>query len=184
MGIAHNIHIFRNFITETECKLLTDWIIENHTTEVFRNSNHPGTVRVSTRYSHPIKFPKVSYEIQKRIEDKIIEIFKNKEIYTIPNFFDGMYASYGFEGDKCERHTDPVYIPNHTTYHCNLILTDHQGGRLILDDKEYILNKKDIILYPVSLIPHETTKLVGEKARMFWNFGYCISDFEDFFKVE
>ena len=170
-----NVYVFRNFITETECESLTGWIIENYTTEVFKKPKHPGTIRVSTRfYSHPIKYPALSYEIQKKIDDKIIEIFKNKKIKKVPSFFDGMYASYGFVGDKCARHTDPVYIPNTTTYHCNLILTDHQGGQLILDDIEYFLNKKDVIFYPVSLIPHETTELVGEKSRMFWNFGYCI----------
>lgn len=177
MAITQNIHVFRNFITETECKLLTDWIIKNYTTEVFANSEHPGTIRLTTRfYPYSIKFPALSYEIQKRIDDKIIKIFKNKKIEKVPSFVDGMYASYAFNGDECKQHTDPVYIPNTTTYHCNLILTNHKGGQLFIDDKEYNLNKTDLILYPVSLIPHKTTKLVDEQARMFWNFGYCISD--------
>jgi hypothetical protein len=167
-------NIFKNFISNEECEILSSWILENFETTNFKDSIHPGTKRKSTRLNKSVEYPINAFEIRERINLEIIKSINPKQLNYVPKFPSGMYASYGYEDDICLTHKDPIYIPNTTTYHFNIILSDYEDGKLIIENEILDLEKKDGILYPVSSMLHSTTKLTGEKPRLFWCFGYCL----------
>ena len=167
-------YIFKNFISNEECEILSSWILKNFETETFTSPPHPGTIRKSTRRSKIVEYPKNAFEIQERINQEILKTINLKKIRYVPTFPNGMYASYGYENDTCLTHKDPVYIPKTTTYHFNIILSDYENGKLIIENEILDLEKKDGILYPVSNMQHSTTKLTGKNPRLFWCFGYCV----------
>lgn len=168
--------IFKNIISEEECIILSNWILENNLSNNFVNAIHPGTIRRTSRTHvlNKINYPDVSFSIQKRIDNILKDKFKLKSLTYCPKYNDGMYAEIGFIGDSCEAHVDPIYIKDTTTYHLNIILSDYENGKLIIENEVVELNKLDAILFPVSDLMHSTTKLTGNKFRMFWCFGFCI----------
>ena len=166
--------IFKNFISNEECEILSSWILENFKTMNFKDSIHPGTKRKTTRLSGWVEYPKKAFEIQERINLEIIKLINPKQLNYVPKFINGMYVSYGYKDDICLVHKDPIYIPNSTTYHFNIILSDYENGKLIIENEILDLEKKDGILFPVSDTLHSTTKLTGENPRLFWCFGYCL----------
>ena len=166
--------IFQNFILEKESLELSDWILKHHSTLMFAKSKHPGTIRKTTRFSKNIAYPKLSFDLQNKIDLEIKKIFNLKEILRVPDFPYGMYGSYGKAGDSCGVHTDRRWFSDHITYHFNVMLTDYENADLYINDELINLKKTDGILYPVSEVPHYTTELTGTNPRMFWCFGYCI----------
>jgi hypothetical protein len=167
-------YIFKNFISEEECEILSSWILENFETKNFTVPPHKGTNRKSTRLSKLVEYPKIAFEIQERINQEIPNTINSKKIKYVPKFPNGMYASYGYENDVCLTHKDPIYIPKTTTYHFNVILSDYENGKLIIENEILDLEKKDGVLYSVSEMEHSTTKLTGKNPRLFWCFGYCV----------
>lgn len=167
------ILIYRNFLSDRYCSVLSQWIDDNKDAETFKDSSHDGTKRRTTRnMSSERSYPELAYKTQSRVEGIISKLFDSVE--RVPSFRDGMYASIGFEGDSCGVHKDPVYIPGTTTYHVNIILSDHEGGELVVEDEVIELGRGDAILYPVSELEH-STKPVFAGTRMFWCFGFCIN---------
>jgi hypothetical protein len=167
-------YIFKNFISNEECKILSSWILENYETKNFTSPIHFGTKRKSTRLSKLVEYPKNVFEIQERINQEIPKTINSKKLNYVPDFPNGMYASFGYENDICLTHKDPIYLPKTTTYHFNIILSDYENGKLIIENEILNLEKKDGILYPVSKVKHSTTKLTGKNPRLFWCFGYCV----------
>ena len=168
--------IFENIISEEESQILSKWVLENNKSSVFINTTHPGTIRRTTRTNviQNIKYPKTAYDIQLRINNILKKYFNLDSLIYSPKYTDGMYFSIGFRGDYCEPHIDPIYIKNTITYHFNIILSEYENGKLIIDNDIVELNKLDGILYPVSELKHSTTKLTGTNPRIFCCFGYCI----------
>jgi hypothetical protein len=166
--------IFKNFISEEECYILSNWILKNFQTNVFINSEHPGTRRKTTRFSNIVEYPNTAYEIRERVDQLIFKTVNVESVNRLGAYPESMYASYGYENDLCVSHKDPAYIPGTKTYHFNIILSDYENGKLVIEDTVIDLEKKDGILYPVSDLEHSTTKLTGDKPRLFWSFGYCI----------
>lgn len=170
MSLENTIFLLKNFITSNERDELVEWIIKNKDNEFFNFTPHPGCIRRTTRSSLNVPYPTLSFIIRKRIEDKL-----NLKAGLYPNFPSGMVATYGFEDDECSFHTDPVWLKDHITFHCVLLLSaGEEGGVPVIDDKEYEMNELDGLFYPVSHLVHGTTKLVGNKPRILWIFGFLI----------
>ena len=149
---------------------LVDWVVKNKDSDFFTYSDHVGCIRKTTRKVLNVTFPNLSFIIRKRIEDKL-----NLNTGLYPDFPSNMVASYGFEDDECSFHTDPVWLNDHITYHCVLLLSDGEnGGVPVIDGKEFKMNELDGLFYPVSHLVHGTTKLVGSKPRILWIFGFLV----------
>lgn len=162
--------IIKNIVSEKEIKKLVDWISLNKDTSLFRWSGHPGTRRRTTRFSLDVDYPDISYKIRDRIKSQL----GIKSDYY-PDYPDGMVASYGYARDECSFHKDPIWFENHITYHCVVLLSaPESGGIPIIGDVEYPLEEGDGVYYPVSEIIHGTTKLIGNKPRILWIFGFSI----------
>jgi len=159
-----------NIISEDERKILYDWIIENKDGDMYVWSKHPGTIRRTTRFTDRVVYPDIAYKIKDRIQTEF-----NLKSVKEPPYPSGMVATYGYPGDWCELHQDPSWYEDCITYHCIVLLSDiEHGGLSIIADQEVQLQPRDCILYPVSEIPHGSTKLNGNTPRLLWIFGYCV----------
>lgn len=170
-----NYKIFKNFLPEKQCNILSGWILENKDKSFFKDAKMNG-IRLTTRYSNDndFIFPKESY----KIKEKIINKLKIKNFY-LPDFKDGMVASYALPGDTCYNHKDPVWKNNTKTLHCNIKLTDSTGGNPIIENKKINLKKGDMWIYPVSDVIHGSDLVTGTIPRTMWVFGFCITQ-EDY----
>jgi len=162
--------IIKNFVSKKEQKELIDWIINNRNTpELFSDANMNGN-RITTRYSKDFSFPDTAYKIQKRIITKL----KFKE-FKLPKYHHGMVASYAGENDTVFEHLDPQWYPPYETLHCNLMLQKPlKGGKPIINKKNINVNERDLWCYYVSKVPHASSKVRGNKARLMYVFGFCI----------
>jgi hypothetical protein len=170
-----NYKIYKNFLTEKECDILSKWILENKDKSFFKDAGMNG-IRLTTRYSNDNEFvfPKESY----KIKEKIINKLKIKN-FNLPHFKDGMVASYAEPGDTCFNHKDPVWKKSTKTLHCNIKLSDNTGGNPIIEDKKLNLKKGDMWIYPVSDVIHGSDLVTGTISRTIWVFGFCITQ-EDY----
>ena len=180
---SYKYHVYKNFISEDESEIFNIWILNNYDTNTFRKTHHLGTVRKTTRGNKNILYPNIAFDIQKRIDNVIKNLFNIDELVRVPDFYHGMYGSYGTEGDAVRIHKDPRWFNNFITYHFNIMLSNYENGELYIDNNLVPLNKTDAVLYPVSELTHYTSKLTGTKPRMFWCFGYCIPIQNTPFKV-
>ena len=167
--IMKTFKIYRNYLNEKECDLVSNWILNNKNNSCFKYAQMNG-VRLTTRYSDNFSFPKISYEIQNRI----INTLELKE-YSLANFKDGMVASYAEPGDTCFIHTDPIWVKDTITLHCNIKISNSEGGYPIIGEDKIHLHKGDMWIYPVSDIPHGSDIVTGKDPRMLWIFGFSVS---------
>jgi hypothetical protein len=167
--MKHYYKIYKNFLNKKECDYLSNWIIDNKNNSFFKNANMGG-IRFTTRYSDDFIFPKKAYKIQK----KIIKEFKLNN-FLISNFKDGMVASYASPGDTCYDHKDPVWKENTITLHCNIKLSNNEGGNPIIANEKIYLEKGDMWSYPVSEVMHGSDLVTGTIPRTMWVFGFCIT---------
>ena len=165
---------YTDFVSHDECDILAAWIIKNHQTDFFVTAEHPGTIRRTTRFSEDVVYPDIVYVIQDKVDILVKELFNLDDITRVPSFPKGMHASIGTQHDWCQSHKDPRYLPDHFTYHFNIMLTEYEKVDLYIEQRLVKLSKAEGILYPVSELAHYTTKLTGTNPRMYWCFGYCI----------
>jgi len=168
MELIKTFKIYKNYLNEKDCNILSSWILNNKNKSFFKDAKMNG-IRLTTRYSDNFDFPETAYKIQ----NKIINTLKLKK-YSLANFKDGMVASYAEPGDTCYIHKDPVWVENTITLHCNIKLSDHEGGSPIIKGKEINLNKRDMWLYPVSEVDHGSNLVKGSIPRTLWIFGFSI----------
>jgi hypothetical protein len=168
-----NYNLYKKFLVEKDCDILSNWILENKEKNFFKDANMGGK-RCTTRYSNDFLFPKKAYEIQ----NKIIEILKLHN-FLLPDFKDGMVASYAEIGDTCYQHKDPIWKNNTETLHCNIKLSSNEGGDPIIENEKIDLEKGDMWIYPVSKILHGSSLVTGTVSRTVWIFGFCITQ-EDY----
>jgi hypothetical protein len=172
-----SIQRVQKLINDQERDALVKWIFDNKDTEMFRKAEHPGTVRVTTRYvTNDVEYPDISFEIRQRIID-IFQIKKFTELTKEHGYPHGMIATYGFGSDECQTHIDWIWHPKHTTYHCVLLLTSpEKGGDLVIEEKPCNIQEKEGIYFPVSKMYHSSTKLEGEQNRLLWIFGFSVPE--------
>jgi hypothetical protein len=162
------IKVIPNFVSDIECQVLSDWILQNH--HSFTDAGMGGK-RKTTRYlSNDIKFPQSALDIRVRIKQNL-----QLEDMVRPPFINGMVASYAEPGDTCYEHMDPVWCEGHHTMHCNVIVQKPEsGGNVVIEGREYNLPKGDLICYYVSNLNHKVTEVFGDKPRLMWVFGFCV----------
>jgi hypothetical protein len=162
------IKIIPNFLSDEECKELSSWILQNHSS--FTDANMGGARKTTRFLSNNVTFPKIAIEIRKRIK-KYLQL----EDAVAPPFIEGMVASYSEPGDTCFQHKDPEWHPNHHTLHCNVIVQKpNAGGNAVIENREYDVAQGDLLCYYVSDLSHGATKVIGDKHRLMWVFGFCV----------
>ena len=176
------IKILKNFISIDEVNILNSWCLENYTKKFFKDPHmdlrYPRT-RLTTRGSglenYNIHYPKESYNVQ----DRLIKTLNLKNPLFPPPFYNGIVNGIGFENGSIFSHQDPVYYKNTFTLHCNFITKKSFGGGVtIINGREYDIDQTDALIFIVSHQKHEVTKITGNKPRILWCYGFCISQEE------
>jgi len=160
--------IIKNFLSEEECNILNQWILDNNKKYFFKDANMGGK-RITTRYSENIPFPKEAFSIKERLIKKL-ELSEIKH----PPFCEGMVASYAEIGDNLYLHKDPIWQDDLKTLHCNVVLSNSEGGFPIIEDKNLDIKKGDLWCYLVSEVLHGSSSVIGKIPRTMWVFGFLI----------
>ena len=162
--------ILKNFLSEKECNVLNNWIIDNKNKHFFKDAGMKGT-RVTTRFSEKIYFPEEAFFIKKKLISKL-QLSEVKH----PPFHEGMVASYAPVGDKLFSHIDPIWEEGLKTLHCNVTLSDCEGGLPIIENEILNIKKGDMWCYLVSDVYHGCSLVTGKTPRTMWVFGFLIKD--------
>jgi len=181
------IRIIKNFLEESETKVLNNWCLNNYNKSFFTDPgmdiDHPGT-RLTTRihaglpYSsendkEKIGYPQEAFNIQKRI----ITTLQLKKPLFPRRYRHGIVNGIGFEFGSICSHVDPIYLPNTYTVHCNFLTQKSIGGGVtIINGKEYDIDVGDALIYTVSHLKHEVTQVIGKIPRILWCYGFCVTD--------
>jgi len=160
--------LIKNFLSEEECTFLNKWIVDNKNKDFFKDANMNGK-RVTTRYSENVPFPKDVFSIKERL----INLLQLPEVRH-PPFYEGMVASYAPVGDKVYIHKDPIWEEGLKTLHCNVVLSDSEGGFPIVEDETLKIKKGDMWCYLVSDVNHGCSTVTGTIPRTMWIFGFLI----------
>ena len=166
--------VIKNFIDIRIKDILNTWTLENYKTNLFSDANMGlEETTLTTRYFNDcrnLNFPIVAYQTQ----IKILETFVNTK-FKLAKFCQGIANSITFNNGEVREHTDPVYLNNTITYHCNIISQKPNiGGITYLDNIPFETNETDLLIYPVSEINHKVSKVEGDKPRIVWMFGFSI----------
>ena len=171
-----NIVCFPNFISVQEAQEMSNWILENNQRAFFKDANMGG-IRKTTRYTdgENFEYPNIVKHVREKIVN-FLSLNKSELLGLIPPFKNGIVASCAFPGDICYSHVDPVWINGYHTLHCNILTQEPEdGGYLILNNQTKIMKERELVCYLVSKTMHETTKIFGDKLRLMWIFGFCIT---------
>jgi hypothetical protein len=160
--------IFKNFLSEKECFVLNKWILNNKNKSFFKDAGMNGK-RVTTRYSEHVPFPKDVFFIK----EKLINRLQLPEVKH-PPFCEGMVASYASVGDTLYIHKDPIWEDGLKTLHCNVVLSDSEGGFPIVENEILKIKKGDMWCYLVSDVCHGSSVVTGNIPRTMWVFGFLI----------
>lgn len=165
----------RSFLDKEEAAALSEWINNKHRQPFFSDAGMGGARR-TTRYSYTgFEFPPTSFAVRDRLQ----KVFAEFGGFAAP-FKDGMVASCAYPGDTCRKHTDPAWERGHITVHCNVIVSaPDAGGEAVIGGKTFAMPERDLLCYPVSMLPHETLRVDGSRPRLMWVFGFCLPDTTD-----
>lgn len=183
------IKIVKNFISEKEAKILSNWTTNNYKKPYFidpKMNNDVNQTRFTTRHAnvreglnhsnYKVKYPDQCYDIQNRIFTYLNLTKRN--LLPFPFFTDGIVTTICFPPGSCVRHKDPVYYSNTYTLHCNFCTQlPEDGGTTIIEGEEYKINNKDMLIYITSHLDHEVTECFGQTPRILWVYGFFIDNF-------
>jgi len=158
-------------LSPTDVTELLSWILDGRNSGLFADAMMGGK-RATTRRRKcgSFSFPDTAIKLRKQIAQSL-----GFPESPVPEFNQGMVASYAFPGDTCFSHTDPRWHDGFWTVHCNVILSaPESGGELLVNGVRYEMPEGKLICYPVSESAHETLEVVGNKPRIMWVFGYCV----------
>tara|TARA_Y100000004_G_C8956302_1_gene431038 strand:+ start:2450 stop:3064 length:615 start_codon:yes stop_codon:yes gene_type:complete len=185
MNAGKMVKVVKNFISNEEVKSLNQWTLKNYRNRYFINpkmDTYEKQTRFSTRqicdsgypkFNDDIKYPKESYEIQKRL----LEYLKlpNESIAPPPSFTDGISSCISFSPGYCHSHKDPIWVLDTFTLHCNFITQKpRSGGYFIANNRKYDIDVGDMLMYITSHTYHGASDVMGDIPRIIWSFGFCI----------
>lgn len=164
---SDDVVVLKNVIDSESCKILNDWVLMNKDNQFFKNSKvELGEKRKTTRGSREVNFvfPKLIYETYESIKEKL----KIDRFMFHPNGNEGIVCSISEKNGFLKPHKDPK-IKNYESLHL-LIKTsgEKDGGNIIINNEEYIINEGDCLTFFASINEHSVTEYNGEKPRITW----------------
>lgn len=161
-----NYKLYKNFIQNIDVKILSKWIDDNK--HFFQDAGMGGN-RITSRFLKNITYPEVAYKLKNKIEKKL----KLKE-------FNNMAASCAYPGDHCYLHRDPVCKEGYHTLHCNIFLSNVEGGEAFIQKtpvEEDIIKftKSNMLCYKVSKIYHGSKLLIKGERKM-WIYSFSVKN--------
>ena len=186
MNTKKLVKTVKNFLTEKEIKVLNDWTLNHYEEPYFmdpRMNKDDKQTRFTTRHAYSrceeyrdykVKYPKEVYDVQKRLINYLK--VKQNSIAPWPSFTDGICTTIAFPPGSCCKHTDPVYYQNTYTLHCNFVTQNPEsGGITYVENVPHKFEESDLLMYITSHLEHEVTEISGNKPRILWVYGFCVS---------
>jgi hypothetical protein len=170
-----------DFITEAERKELIAWMEDSIEKGVLSAGLSRGkggyTGRKTTRFNPNPKFPKVAFDIQKRL----INSFEWTDKAMIePIAGGGMIAVVTYPGGDTYKHRDPKILGSSVRF--NIILQKPtSGGELYVEGQNFSGDERELHCYNVTENEHWVTEVGGDIPRYLWIFGMIMpyKDWED-----
>lgn len=177
--------VIKDFLSYDEVSKLNEWALSNYRGPFFVPPKDMDSgyakyrpTRLTTRgfglTNAPLEYPKVSYQVQKRIK----ELFKIEDCSYPPPYFDGIVCGVGLRGGYIDTHIDPIFYDETETVHC-IFKTQKpdSGGNTIVEDLEFDkINERDMLICVVSKQKHGASRIVGNKPRVLWYYGFCLDN--------
>lgn len=168
-----DITILKKCVSDSECEILNKWVIDNQDNDFFLRTNPSISYgRKTTRRTDSIQYdlPHEIKNIYKNIKKELrLENFKPREVGK-----EGIISSISFKDSFMDTHTD-AHIDGFATYHLLIKTSENEeGGNLVINNKEYNLNKGECLAFFVSHNPHSVTKYLGTNPRIVWVYSMHI----------
>lgn len=179
------VKIIKDFLSEEEVNDLNVWALNNYRGPFFVPPTDMDSgyakyrpTRLTTRgfglTNAPLEYPEVAYQIQKRIKN----LFEIEDYLYPPPYFNGIVCGVCLRGGYIDTHIDPIFYDDTETVHC-IFKTQKpdSGGNTIIENLEFDkINDRDMLIAVVSKQKHGASRIVGNKPRVLWYFGFCLND--------
>jgi hypothetical protein len=166
MVILNNTYGYKNFISDEEKNILTNWCETNSKLFVANPRGYGRSLCILKNVEDPIT------ELVLDIKNRIIKLDNIKEWIEEPNFYD--YIGINKTDAHIHEHTDlnlPGYI--HTRY--NVILKyPEDGGHSIYDGFTNILEENMVWKCIAGKVVHGSTPVIGDTPRITLSLGFQI----------
>lgn len=177
------VKIIKNFLFDEEVCELNKWALNNYHGPFFVPPKEMDSgyakyrpTRLTTRgfglTNAPLQYPNGAYQIQKKIKD----LFEIEDCLYPPPYFDGIVCGVGLRGGYIDTHIDPIFYDGTETVHC-IFKTQKpdSGGNTIIEDLELNeIAERDMLVCVVSKQKHGASRIVGNKPRVLWYYGFCL----------
>jgi len=168
------VQIFRNFLTEEECKKLSNIALQGIKEHWVAPGLSRGKFAYEKRFTSRMhmagkKYPLYVIEISDKIR-KFMNLQDNPLI--LGHGSQGVVVSVTYNGGDVYEHQDPKSPDGLTTFRCNVMTqAPESGGNLYVDGKLIDINVGDLHCYYASEQPHYVTEVKGDIPRILWMFG-------------
>ncbi len=165
---ANEFALAREFLSVSEHATLMEWGNERFA-EGFLVPNENGKHRYFKTYQvgHP-DVPAMFWDVRRRA----ISMFSVTDYEDEPGFH--CFLGCNTEGGTVHRHTDPA-PPDKYHVRMNIMISKPlSGGDPIIDGKMLEVQERDLWCFFPSVMPHESTPVVGKRKRMVISIGILV----------
>lgn len=179
------VQIFKNFLTEEECGILTQIAMNGIQEKWIRPGISRGNFNYKKRLTSRMhmcgkKYPPYVIDISNKIKK-----FMNIDHYPIIDGHgsDGVVVSVTYPGGDVYEHQDPRSINGLTTFRCNVMTqATEKGAKLYVEDELIDIEVGDLHCYYASEQKHYVTEVGGNTPRVLWMFG-AHRPLKDYYKM-
>lgn len=170
-----DVKIFRNFLSQDECKSLSDLALEN-VNEWFGHGITYGGKEVANRLTSRMYIKKQHPQEILEISDRVRHCAGVSSFPLILDHGkDGIVISITKQGGDVYQHRDPRSSEGLPAYRCNILTqVNEDGAELYVNDKKIDVGVGDLHCYMVSELPHYVTEAKGKTPRIMYMFGAYI----------
>lgn len=168
-----DVKIFRNFLSEQECKQLSNIALQNK--NWFDKGRSRGQVtdnRLTTRMSMKNHYPQEILNVSEKVR-KFVGV--NNFPLIEDHGKDGIVISITQQGGDVYEHKDPRSNTRLPAYRCNILTqTNEDGAKLYVNQQKIDIGIGDLHCYLASELPHYVTEAKGKTPRILYMFGAYI----------
>ena len=162
------VALARAFISPAEHSLLLGWA-EERFTGGHLVPNPFGEHRFYKRYGEgDAEVPELFWHVRRRA----VSTFSVVDYEDEPGF--KCFLGCNTEGGTVQRHTDPAPPDKHHVPMNIMISKPRGGGCPVIDGKMIDVHERDLWCFFPSVMPHESTPVVGERRRFVLSIGILI----------
>jgi hypothetical protein len=162
------VALARELITPEEHAVLETWA-DDQFTGGYLMPNSEGKRRYYKRYDESCsEVPDLFWQVRRRA----VEMFSVTDFEDEPGY--KCFLGCNTEGGFVHRHTDPSPPEKHHVRMNLMISKPLVGGEPVIDGKLVEVKERDLWCFFPTVMPHETTPVVGNRRRMVISIGILV----------